>query len=101
MVWSTCDNKHTLASLGQTEILGVEASPSDCAEGAAHITKVRPPSPWRLERNMLSGQCSQKAAEGVVVGVEDSGDVFPQANSGRSSTASTGEVDGFEDLDIG
>ena len=83
------------------EMLGVEDAPSDCSLWSAHITSVLPFSPWRLQRVIFSGQCSQKAAEGVVLGVKDAGDVFPDAKSGRSSVARALFVDGIEDVDIG
>jgi hypothetical protein len=79
-VSSTCDNEHTAASLGQAEILGVEGPPRDCSRGSKHTTSVRPFSPWRDERLIFAGKSSKKAAEGVVGGRKDSGDVFPKDN---------------------
>jgi hypothetical protein len=77
VVSSTCDNEHTAASLGHSEILGVEDAPRDCSRGAKHTTSVRPFSPWRLKLAILAGKRSKKAPECVVFGAEDSGHVFP------------------------
>ena len=51
---STCDNEHTTASLGQSEELGVEDPPRDCARGSKSHTRVRPFSPWRNEGGVLA-----------------------------------------------
>lgn len=51
---STCDNEHTAAALGQSEELGVEDPPRDCARGSKSHTRVRPFSPWRNEGGVLS-----------------------------------------------
>jgi hypothetical protein len=37
-VSSTCHNEHTRASLGQTEILGIERPPRDCSDGSSTQT---------------------------------------------------------------
>jgi hypothetical protein len=79
---STCDNEHTLASLGQSEMLGVEDAPRDCSRGSINKTSVRPSAPWRDERFIFTGKSCQKAPEGVIFGVEDSGDVFPEDDGG-------------------
>lgn len=81
-VSSTCDNEHTAATLGHSEILGVENPPRDCSLGSIHSTSVRPPLPWRLERISFSGKPSKKAAEGVVAAAEDARDVFPDDDAG-------------------
>ena len=92
-VSSTCDNEYTAASLGQSEILGVQGPPSDCARGSIHSTSVRPFSPWRFERCIFSGKPSQKAPEGVVVRREDAGDVFPKDDGGLFASLSSNKVD--------
>jgi len=84
---STCDNEHTAASLGHSEILGVCDPPRDCSFGAKHITSVRPFPPWRDERVIFAGKSSKEAAEGVIRGGEDSGDVFPEDDTGLLSAS--------------
>ena len=74
---STCDNEHTAASLGHSEILGIEDAPRDCSLGAKHTTSVRPFTPCRLELHAFSGKSCKKAAEGVGFVGEDARDVFP------------------------
>lgn len=77
----TRDNEDTAAALGQSEILGIEDSPSDCPAGAKHITSVCPPSPWRFQLRCFAGQCAQKASESVSPVGENSGHVFPNNES--------------------
>jgi hypothetical protein len=50
-----------------------------------HNTSVRPFTPWRDERIIFAGKSCKEATEGVVLGVEDSGDVFPE-DDGRSQS---------------
>ena len=85
VVSSTCDNEHTAASLGHSEILGVKDSPRNCSFGSINKTSVSPSAPWRDERIIFTGKRAQKAPKGVVFGVEDSGDVFPEDNAWDSS----------------
>lgn len=75
---STCDNEHTLASLGQAEILSVEDSPGGSARGSSNHTRVRPFAPWRDDGGILSNQGREEASEGVVGCAEHAGDVFPE-----------------------
>ena len=93
-VSSTCHNEHTLASLGQTEPLGAEDSPRRISDGSAHTTSVRPSSPWRDQRRILSGKSSKDAAEGIVLGAEDSGDILPDDDAGAKSQSSASAVNG-------
>jgi hypothetical protein len=76
----TCDNEHTLASLGQAEILSVEDTPCGIASGARHHACVCP-SGDRYDGRISPNQRSEEAAEGIVFGAEDSGDVFENDNS--------------------
>lgn len=81
-VSSTCDNEHTAASLGQAEILGIKNPPRDCPFGSIHTTSVCPPSPWRLQFAAGPSERAKKAAEGVISGGKDAGDVFPHDDAG-------------------
>jgi hypothetical protein len=100
-VSSTCDNEHTAASLGHSEILGIEDSPRDCSRGSKHTTSVRPFAPCRFEFAIFAGKCSQKATEGVVFAAEDSGDVFPYENGGLLSASKSSCVNGICEFHIG
>jgi hypothetical protein len=86
VVSSTCDNEHTAASLGHSEILGIKDSPRDCSLGAKHTTRVRPFVPWWDDLLAFTGKCAKKAAEGIVFGVEDSWHVFPEDDCWRISS---------------
>lgn len=97
-VSSTCDNEHTSASLGHSEILGVEYAPRDCSLGAKHITSVRPFTPWRDERIIFAGKASKEAAEGVILGIEHSGDVLPENDAWLEPVVGAADVDGIGDL---
>lgn len=77
-VSSTCDNEHTAASLGQSEVLGVKNAPSDSSFWSKDSTSVRPSFPWWLQLVVLTGKRSKKASECVVFTTEDSRYVFPQ-----------------------
>jgi hypothetical protein len=57
--------------------LGIKHPPRDCSRWSRHITSVRPFSPWRDERAIFPDKSSKEATKGVVLGVEHSGDVFP------------------------
>ncbi len=92
---TTCHKKHTLAALGDAEILSVEHAPGDAAPGSRHTTCVRPFLPWRFERTAFSGQCSQEMPEGVAAVVEDAGDVFPDERGRRAAVLVAGLVDGI------
>ena len=98
---TTCHKKHTLAALGDTEILSVEHAPGDAPPGSRHTTRVRPFFPWRFERTAFSGQCSQEMPEGVAAVVEDAGDVFPDERCRRAAVLVAGLVDGMCKLHIG
>jgi hypothetical protein len=65
---STCDNEHTAASLGQSEILGFEGPPRDCSLWAKHNTSVRPSLPWWFERRIFTGKASKEVTKGVILG---------------------------------
>lgn len=102
-VSSTCHNEHTLASLGQAEVLGINNPPCDCPPGASNNTCDWParnvhtgvffpapvgrgPSRFRSWAGFnwipLSGKPSKEATERVVVGTEASGYVFPLHDAG-------------------
>ena len=74
---STCDNEHTAASLGQSEVLGVKNSPSDSSLWSKDSTRVRPSLPWWLQLFVFTGKRSKKASECVVFAAEYPRDVFP------------------------
>jgi hypothetical protein len=76
-VSSTCDNKHTSASLGHSKELSVENSPASGSLGSIHITTVRPSTPWRFEWDFFPDKSGEKTSERVVFGIKNSGDVFP------------------------
>ena len=92
---STCDNEHTTAALGQSEILGIEDPPRDCARGSKSHTRVRPFSPWRNEGGVLSRKAREEAAEGVVADREDAGHVLPDDDAGRQSALGAAFIDGI------
>jgi hypothetical protein len=64
---STCDNEHTLASLGESEVLSVQGSPRDCSLGSKDNTCVCPSrlTFWR-KRLAGTGKCSKKASKCVI-----------------------------------
>ena len=97
-VSSTCDNEHTLAALGQAEVLGVEGPPRDCSRGAKHNTSVRPFSPWCDERLIFPGKSCKETPEGVVLSAEDAGDVLPEDDAGRLSCGQSNRVNCIGDL---
>ena len=82
---STCDNEHTAASLGHSEILGVKDAPSDCSLGAKHNTSVRPSFPCWDDWIIFAGEASKETAESVVGRAENSRDVFPEDDAGGQS----------------
>jgi hypothetical protein len=98
VVSSTCDNEHTTASLGHSEVLGVEDPPRDCARGSKHTTSVAPLSPWCDERIIFAGKSRKKASEGVVFGGQNSGDVLPKDNGGLMAARAANVVDCIGDL---
>ena len=83
---STCDNEHTSASLGHSEILGVEDAPRDCSFGTKHTTCVRPFTPCWDEWLIFTGKPRKEAAKGIVFCVEHSWDVLPE-DDGRLFSA--------------
>jgi hypothetical protein len=97
-VSSTCDNEHTLASLGHSEILGVEDSPRHCSLGSKHATNVCPLAPWWDERIILAGKPSKETPEGVVLSAEDAGDVLPEDDAGGLSSSESNRVNCIGDL---
>jgi hypothetical protein len=98
---STCDNEHALASLGQSEMLGVKHPPRDCSRGSKHSTSVRPPAPWRLERHVLAGKASKETTEGVVGGAEDSWHVLPEDDAGPLASSNSNSINCICDLHKG
>lgn len=92
---TTCHKKHTLAALGDTEILSIEHPPRDAAAGSRHTTCVRPFFPWRFQRTAFSGQCAQEMAEGVAAVVEDARDIFPDDGGWRAAVVAASLVDGI------
>jgi hypothetical protein len=91
-VCSTRDNEDTAASLGHSEVFGIENPPYRTALGSRHKARVSPSSPWRGERLTSAHKFSEQTAEGVVVGVEHSGDVLPDEVSwGKESNKLGGE----------
>jgi hypothetical protein len=94
---STCDNKHTAASLGHAEILGVKDTPRDCSFRSRHITSVRPSLPCRLEWHIFPSKPSEKASKSVIRGVENAGYVFPHGDGGFVSNG----IKGIKDVNVG
>jgi hypothetical protein len=89
VVSSTCDNEHTTASLGHSEILSVENPPGAASFGSNNQTRVCPSPSWRKEGFVASSQCPEKAAEGVVFDVEHAGDVLPEDDAGLGSPSTS------------
>jgi hypothetical protein len=78
VVSSTCDNEHTTASLGHSEILGIKDSPRDCSFLSNNNTSGWPLPVWAGDRIIFAGKRTKEATKGVVFGAKDSGDVFPE-----------------------
>src|SRR5690606_28393226 len=97
---STCDNKHTLASLGQVEMLGIEDAPRDCSLGSIHNTSVRPARPWRLQLTPLPSQCARKVAKGVRTIGEHAWDVFPDDDDRRLVLVRACVIDSIGELRV-
>lgn len=89
----TCDNEHTTASLGQSEILGVEGPPCDCPFGSKHTTSVRPFLPCRDEFIVFTGKASKEATECSAFVAKDSGNVLPHDDAGLLPSISSNSVD--------
>ncbi len=87
----TCDNEHTAASLGQSEILGIQDAPGDCSEGSSNHTRVRPSAPVRKVGGIVASEGREEAAEGVVPDGEDAGDVLPD-DDGLGSSMSASKI---------
>ncbi|MBG0752306.1 hypothetical protein Q7O_001758 [Pectobacterium carotovorum subsp. carotovorum PCCS1] len=100
VVSTTCHKKHTLAALGDTEVLGVEHPPREATAGSRHVTCVRPFFPWRVERMAFSGQCAQQAAKGVGAVTEHARDVFPDDRGGGLMIFETDLVDDIGKLHV-
>lgn len=96
---STCDKDDTAAALGHAEILGGGHPPRDCARTSMHTTSVRPSLPWRDERAIFAGKRSQKAAGGVVVGIKDAGNIFPNKDGWRFSGRLAFSINGLQYID--
>lgn len=84
---STSEHEDPLPSLGQAEVLGVQDPPCGHSFGSRNHASVGPSSPlWRTDGPFASDQASQEGAEGVVLGAEDPGDVFPKDEGGGLSS---------------
>lgn len=92
-VTSTCDNEHTLAALGQADILGVDDPPRDCPLGSKHNTSVRPSFPCRLERQIFSGKRCKEIAERIVAHRQDAWDILPNCDAGGGFIGAASVVD--------
>ena len=75
---SDSNGKDSSPTLGHSEVLGVEYPERDGSPRANNHTCVRPAllSDWN-EGGSTSSHSAQDTTEGVVVGVEDATDVFP------------------------
>jgi hypothetical protein len=84
---STCDNEHTLAPLGQAEILSVEHSPRCAAPGSSNQTRTGPflSSAWN-EGGVCAHHGCEDVSERIVAGSEDARDIFPE-NDGSPQAA--------------
>ena len=100
VVTSTCDNEHTLASLGETEILSVQYPPGDASCGSIDTTSVRPPRPWWFQRTCFPSQRAKKASKGVVPVGEHARDVFPHEDRSGLVARETDLVDGMGELHV-
>jgi hypothetical protein len=60
-----CDNEHTLASLGQAEVLGIQDSPRCSPFGSIDHARVRP-SLLKYDGVITADKRPQEAAKGVV-----------------------------------
>jgi hypothetical protein len=93
-------------------VLGIEGSPSNASARSINHTRARPlwnvlilcPPPEGaafatvgsgsgFDRPVVSSQASQEGTEGIVVGTEDAGDVFPEDPSWLSSSSASKMVD--------
>lgn len=86
----TRDNEDSTASLRDSEMFGIKDSPSDCPFGSKHTTSVRPFTPCSVERFIFSGKSRKKAAECVIWGVKESGNVFDHDDGRRKSCGFSG-----------
>jgi hypothetical protein len=82
-------------------MLGIEGAPSDCPFGAAHHPTTRPLSVTTFECFIEASQSGEQTSEGVIVGVEHSGNILPKSNSRSLSSGSPCGVDGVKDVNIG
>ena len=62
--------------MGHSEVLSIEKPPGDSSEGN-EASMIFPLSVFRSDRSIKSEHTAEEASECVVVGAEDSGDVFP------------------------
>jgi hypothetical protein len=76
LVTRTCDNEHTLASLGQSEVLGIKCSPAGGSRRSIDHASTRP-SALEYDGVITADKPAQEAAKGVVGRRENSWDVFP------------------------
>jgi hypothetical protein len=86
-VSKTCDNEHTRALLGESEILSIENPPSDPCPWPGNHTCTWPPSAveWRTQGIVCAAKRSQETAEGVVWHAKDAGNIFPDGPLKKSS----------------
>ena len=87
--------KDPSAALGHSEILSIEDAPRRSCKWSRHHTRVGPfvPATW-VEWGVCADQSAQKAAEGVIRGGEDTGDVLPDGPSVLSSVKEVCEGEG-------
>lgn len=97
---STCDNEHTAAALGHSEILGIEDPPRNCSLGAKHTTSVFPFLPWWDELAIFPGKEAKECAKSVVFGREDARDVFPDGDAWSSSSCCSFLINGIGKLHV-
>jgi hypothetical protein len=91
-VSSTCDNEHTAASLGHSEILGIQDAPSCTSLGSINATRIRP-AVGRIKWLITPDERGEEASEGVVGCAEDSWDVFPEYDGGGQSANKSSVID--------
>jgi len=89
VVSSTCDNEHTAASLGQSEILSVENPPGCASFGSRNQTRTGPFPALRKDGIVASNQCGEEASEGVVLDGQDAGYIFPDDDCGLASISAS------------
>jgi hypothetical protein len=80
----TEDKEHTLASLGQAEVLSVQNTPGGRSFGSADHARARPPF-LNFKGFISANKGSEEAPKSIVCGAENSGDVLPDCVSWSNS----------------